>query len=312
MTKFPQRKAGAGTEPDIGPTVETDAMAPDPRASRSLRGALLTWCDASLVEALRREEVRFTEREHAGLGLPLLSEPSAMRQISGYDWMSGGLTDTVLRRAWARLFDDLRQRVERGELFLEGVRLAPERSTVPEEISNSWAADLEFDLDRNTIRLGHERFGAVTVSTRPSPWQPVLERGASAPGAIAGTNPFASPAPPPGHQIRPADVPSFSDKLILALLEEHGRRVVGSPDAKLISPGKVSLLPIVARKLRHRAAAGELAPTLAAEGKVLAEWIASKVEHLQVPTAATITKVLGGTYWAEKARSNAAIQKANR
>lgn len=309
MAKPPRRKAKVATP--AGTTLVAapePAPAPEPAASRPLRDALLTWCDASLIEALRREEARFSEREHAALGLPLLSEPAAMRQTGRDDWMSGGLTDTVLRRAWARLLDDLRQRVERGELFLEGVRLAPERSTVPEEISNSWAADLEFDLDRNVIRLGQERFGAIAVSTRPSRWQPLVEPAASA-GRAASVR--SAPAAGPTQEIRPEDVPAFSDELILALLEEHGRRVVGSPDAKLISPGKVSLLPIVARKLRHRAAAGELAPTLAAEGEVLAEWIASKVEHFQVPTAKTITKVLGGTYWAEKARSNDAIQKAN-
>jgi len=162
----PRREAQPGTTPGEALT-EPAVPALEPPASRTLREAVLTWCSPPLVEAVRREECRLTEHQHAAQGLPLLSEPSGLAQPGPHGWMAGGSSYSALHQAWARLFNDLRQRVERRELFLEGVRLAPQRGTMPEEISNSWAADLEFNLARNTISLGTDRFGAIAVSAFP-------------------------------------------------------------------------------------------------------------------------------------------------
>jgi hypothetical protein len=285
--------------------------APDFPLHLPLRQAILTWCKPDLVAAVRREEVRLTEHEHAGLDLPLLCDVSELAVPHRDGWMAGHASHTALRGAWDRLFNDLRRKVEGGELFLEGVRLAPEHATTPEEISSSWAADMKFDLDRNTVQVGQARFGAITVSTRPSPWQTAVET----PFAQS----LAAPAPSRAARVANRDAPerltvdqvaSLSDDVILVLLEEHARRVIDTPDAKLIAPGKISLMPIIRRKMLKRANDGELLSTLAAEGLFLAEWIAGKVEHHQVPSQNTITKVLGREYGAARARSNDAIRRS--
>ncbi|WP_431266967.1 hypothetical protein [Dankookia sp. P2] len=56
---------------------------------------------------------------------------------------------------------------------------------------------------------------------------------------------------------------------MLALLETHAERVIRSPDAKLIAPGKISLMPLVRGKMRHRAEVEELLPTLKEESAAL-------------------------------------------
>ncbi|WP_431285591.1 hypothetical protein ACQW02_12645 [Humitalea sp. 24SJ18S-53] len=99
----------------------------------------------------------------------------------------------------------------------------------------------------------------------------------------------------------------LSDDEVLVLLENHAMRVIHG-DAKLMPPGKISLMPIVAGKLRHRAEANALLDTLAAESLWLTTWIESKIQLHQTPSQGTISKVLGSEYKALKARSNAAIQ----
>ncbi len=88
------------------------------------------------------------------------------------------------------------------------------------------------------------------------------------------------------------------------MLEDHARRVVEGPDAKLIAPGKISLMPIIKRKMLYRAEQGETRETLAAECRELADWIATKVPSHQVPAADTIENVLRNDYRPLKPRSN--------
>ncbi|WPB83746.1 hypothetical protein [Sediminicoccus rosea] len=285
-----------------------------------LRDAVLKWCSQPLVSDVQVAECRLTYAEHNHLGLILLSEREALRQPDRFDHASSG-DYNALRTAWDCVLQDLRRRIESNALFVDGVRLAPERGTLPEEISNHWAADMSFDVMRNTISLGRDRFGAIRVSTTRIPLRSDragMEISAGAhPDSEPSTEAAASSAYPGRpfkltkaglYDLAPEDVVRLSDDTLLALLEEHARRVIGTPDAKLISPGKVSFLPIILRKMIHRAERGELLPRLADEGEYLAQWIASKVEHHHLPAAGTITRTLGRNYAVLKARSTAATQ----
>ena len=104
----------------------TDSATPAVGTSNlPLRGAIFAWCDPALVAVVRKEEIRLTEHQYRGTGLPLLSGWSALAEPQAYDWMGGQLSYTALRAGWDRLLRDLRKRIEQRELFLRGVRLAP-------------------------------------------------------------------------------------------------------------------------------------------------------------------------------------------
>lgn len=270
----------------------------------SLTQAILTWCDPSLVAAVQREEVQLTEHQHAGLGLPLLGQVADLAVSDGSSWMAEGLSHTTLRGAWDRLIRDFRRKIERRELFLEGVRLAPQRGTVREMLTNSWVAEMGFDLDRNIIQMGVEKFGAITVSPDGSAKSAALI--ALGPPAAAGPAPFSTDKDG-RFVLSPEDVAELSDATILRLLEEHALRVVAN-DADLSAPGKLSLMPILRRRMQWRCQQGELSSTLAAEARVLSDWISKKVQSHQVPTPKSIGNSLRTEYAALAARSNAIKQ----
>lgn len=283
-----------------------------------LREAILEWCDPDLIADLYKAERRMTYSEHAPMRLALLADRSTLARPTRDPFFRSESGDyAAVREAWTQLLHDLRRRIERNDLYLEGVRLAPERQTTPEGISNTWAADMNFDVLNNTVSLGRLRFGALGVSTRIPPLH-VEPPGVNAGGHLelsvipqdAGSSLAAGVTPPFAvnadglYKVDSDDVARLSDETILDLLEEHGRRVVGTPDAKLISPGKVSFLPIILRKMMHRAKHGELLPRLVDEGEYLAQWIASKIDHHHLPSGGTITKTLGKNYAVLKAQSD--------
>ena len=120
---------------------------------------------------------------------------------------------------------------------------------------------------------------------------------------VGATAPAGAPA-----ALRPEDLPNLSDEMVLALLEEHARRVVESPDAELFPPGKISFMPLILRKMEARAAAGELLPELAGEAAWLAAWIKGKAPSHQTPTASTIENSLRSRYRPLKPRSKPTIR----
>ncbi len=289
-------------------------------SAANLREAILTWCDPILVADIKNAERRLTYEDHAEMSLALLAERETLKKPDRFDRTSSG-DYAALRGAWDYLVRDLRDRIERRALFVEAVRLAPERGTAVEQINNHWAADMTFDVMRNTLSLGRDRFGSVRISATPIPVRSdsaptqasshiASQYGPaeSATACKAGSYPPFSLTADGHYVVAPEDVAQLSDDTLLALLEEHARRVVGTPDARLISPGKVSFLPIILRKMMHRAERGELLPKLVDEGEYLAQWIASKVQHHHLPSAGTITKTLSKNYAVLKAQSTAAIQ----
>ena len=218
--------------------------------------------------------------------------------------MAGGTNYAPLIDAWDAMVREFVRNIEDKKWFLSGVPAAAPGSSDPVIISHVQASDIKFNWFDSTLTLNGQKHLMVRVFRTPPP--------APKPSEILN-----QPTPPSRpflnndagqFVLEPKDVTRLSDDTILALLEEHARRVVGTPDAKLISPGKVSLLPIILRKMTHRAERGELLPRIVDEGEYLAQWIASKIDHHHPPSAGTITKTLGKNYAVLKARSTAATQ----
>ncbi|MFT8247270.1 hypothetical protein [Roseomonas sp. BN140053] len=257
--------------------------------------ALVGWCSPQLLFEIRRHECYFSRDQLRAADHPTLGAAGDGRAQLGpteYQRMR-----TALGSFWWDLRRDLKRRIERGEVYVQGVQTRPDLRTEPEPIPSVWATDFDFDFEAGSLTVARYRFIAVTCSLKPPTQRalapPIAEYRVGGPGRLA--------------VLHPEDVAALEDDTILALLEEHARRVVDSPDAKLFPPGKISLLPLIRRKMLARAAAGETQPSLASEMTWLAEWIALKAPSHQVPTAATLENVLRNDYRALSARSNATI-----
>ena len=275
--------AAVGTE--VGPSHPTGLSTRD---HLSLLEAVTVWCDQRLVARVRDEERNFVAYELHQFPMPKLTHPTEWRQPTRRSWMVE--TDfTLLTAAWDVLTADFKTRIEQGGLYLEGVLSSEDPDAQPEAIPNSWAAELMFDLKANVVERRARRYLAVTVSKRPSAWIPVARQ--DPPGA------------PGGQPLRADQIRVLSDEEVLELLEDHARRVVEN-EAPMMPPGKISLIPIIRRKLEHRAANGLLAASVSEEAAVLEGWIADRLPSHQTPKAGTIENTLRKDYAALKARSN--------
>lgn len=261
----------------------------------SLRSALLTWCFEERVEDVQVVEVYFTSQELAVLGWPNLGGASNRGEPEPMESGSREAAIAALERAWTGLLLDFRRRVERGQVHLYGVQTKPDRQLEAAAIPGQWAADFAFDVLAGTIEFGEHRYVSVRASLTPSDLAGA-SRNAEAPAGTAGSI---------EHELRVEEIADLSDEVVLALLEEHARRVVEGPDAKLIPPGKISLMPILRRRMLHRAERGETRESLAAEAAELREWIAARVPSHQVPSANAIANALRNDYRPIRPRSNA-------
>ena len=261
-----------------------------------LKDALMARAEPALVDHVRRCEERHTPFElrefyrlHSGrIRLTEPDEGSAPRHTG---WVGGPPDYGRLIEAWRRLEADFRRLLTSG-VVVTGVQTRPQPLSGRQTIEAAWAADGDLDLEGNAIGVAGARFADVRISDI-APHRGVVEA------------PRASEMP----LITSENVRELGDDEVLILLEDHARRVV-ERDGPMMAPGKISLMPIVKGKMVHRAEHGQLLEKLSYEAEWLAEWIASKVVLHQVPTAATIRKVLASDYAMLKARSTAAIQSA--
>jgi hypothetical protein len=262
----------------------SDAGRADPNPI-TLRVALLRWSDPVLIEAVRQAEAPFASDSlmaHGRFDLGGGASRTSPDDDEDDDEDDAEHARRRLSAAWERLRQDFRDRIQRGEIHLQGVQTAPERQSHPAPLNGLWAAEFSFDFPAGRIVVGPThplRYAAVVASRTPF------------------TSSDAVPQPSEAAlSITPATVASLDDETILALLEEHAARVIATEDAKLIAPGKISLMPIIRRKMLHRAEQGEICLTLADEAKALAAWIETKVMSHQVPTVGRIENVLRGEY----------------
>ncbi len=253
--------------------------------------ALVEWCDPHLVEAVRIEERRYTATELAIWPEPKLSPQDQWRRPTGQNWMIGETRYSLLRLAWQTLVQDFRNRIEAGAMYLEGVEVTDEYDAEAQALRGAFAAEFKFAFSLNTLRLGKKRYAAITVSRAPSLWADIEASGKGA-----------------AKKPTPEQIPHFTDKFILSLLEEHAKRVVESDQPNMFPPGKISLIPIVRRKMEFRAKQNQLASTHTAEAAVLASWIKSALPSHHTPAAGTIRKVTVTLYEELVARSKRAIK----
>lgn len=223
----------------------------------SLRDALLRWGDRGLLQKYQQARKQVSPSDPR-----LRSSPKAQRARK------------------AELVRDFLRRIEEGLIHLSGVMVEPDWKTSAEAIPGSWIANFEIDWDKSTLTSKTHCYTMVRASLQPfSPAAATIS---------AGTGSLAS--------VQPEDVAGLSDETVLALLEDHHRRVVESPDARLFPPGKISVMPLIRRKMEARAAAGELMPGITAESEWLAAWIAGKLQSHQTPTSRAIANGLRSSY----------------
>jgi hypothetical protein len=285
--------------PDQGPTDRAESggdFTPNgaqPGRRLKLREAVIAWCDQDLISAIRAEEGPSTVQNLARMKWPCLSWVEFPRQPSHEQ---GGMDFVTLDGLWHLLTADFIRRMEDGEFYLTGVQQAPELMTSEQPIPGVWASACQFDFKSSVITVNGMRFGSVTASrTTPAP-TPRL-------GPEQGV-----PNTAPPSIVTAEMVSSLSDEVILELLEQHADRVLRSPDAQLIEPGRISLLPIIKRKLLMRAEQGDTRETWKAEAQWLASWIESKVRSHHVPVASTIERSLRGYYSPPNRRSKPDFQ----
>ncbi len=251
---------------------------------------VICWCDQKLIAKIIEMERPFSFVDLERDSWPQLSQENE-RQLHdcGLRDRRAGFLES--RHAyWAALERDLKARLADEQLHLEGVPVTQDMNQAAQAIRGALAAEFQFDFRMNSLRFKQQKFVSVTLSPAPSPWAP-LE---------IGTTRLSRAAPT-------LKVCDLSTDQILELIEEHARRVIEDPEAKLMPPGKVSLIPLIRMKMQERARHDALEPTLNGETAWLAKWIADKAEHWDTPKAATIARSLGTTYAMLKARSNAAI-----
>ena len=252
-------------------------MEPEP-ANETFRllDAAIRWCDPVFVEAIRRAESRLTAHDMALSGFPLLSPTSALMQPSPQAWMGGGTSYVAISAAWSNLERDFRKHLEQSALFLAAVPVTAELKSQHVPIDSVWAAELKFDWNANTLFFQKQKYVSIKVSRQP--FAEVL-------------NTDAMP-----RQLNPEGVHLLTDDVILALLEEHAKRVIASKDPHFIALSKVSYMPLIVRKVAARHAAGEMLDTVIGEAKALEQWIRQAAPSYQTPKAASIKNHISSEY----------------
>ncbi len=243
--------------------------------------ALTEWSDGQLLANVVRAERPFSPESLKARGRLHLGGARAEHTPGRYVAADHMRTESaLLDTAWRELVGEFSRKIDREQLFLYGVPGAAQGEAERELIPNAFAADLEFDFVVGSAHRGTRRWVSVRCTTGRLDARP------------NSTDPVGSAQ----HEFRVEDLPALSDEMVLALLEEHARRVVESADAKLIAPGKISVMPIIRRKMEQRAASGEMLTRLAPECKFLERWIQDKVRSHQTPTAASIENALRSDY----------------
>lgn len=251
-----------------------------------LREALTTWCDERLANKVRSLEAVFTAHELLKVGRhPRLSSEDELAKPSRDRWMAGQPDFEPLLAAYRALERAFVEKVVCGEIYLRGVLTRPELTIHPVDIPNAWVSDGSLDFVSGKFSISDRRYVAVIASR-------IAPEVSPPPGCAAQRDVRGEVQGP----ITAANVRALSDDEVLTLLEDHARRVVESANAKLIAPGKISLMPVILRKMRRRFETSELEGTLAAESEYLANWIHEKVPSHQAPGAKSIRNALRTHY----------------
>lgn len=254
-------------------------MSVDPGEALPLREAVRRWCDPKLLaagEATLHQVTRWCSQLPRGYAPDWVGAENR-----AYNTQATAYFQQQHESAARALLLDFAQQIERGDINLAGVQVRPVPEHESSIIPGSWAAEFRFDWEVSAIDVLDRRYVSVRA------------RHGECGGAPSATAAGQSGSGPP---MRIEDVASFDDDVILVVLEEHARLVVETPDAKLSAAVQYSLMPLIRRKLQHRARNGELLPGLGAEMAWLGAWIAEKAPSFHVPSAASIGNILRSDY----------------
>ena len=266
-------------------------MEPQPQVDfLTLPDAVQRWCDPSLVTIVLLAQLRCTRLELFEMGHPDLAHEDRHIEFAPNALRAAGGANPRLDSAWAVVDHDFKSRVERGELYLTGVRMKAEMDGPREAISGVLAAHSRINYLLGTVSSAQVSYANVQVST-----------------VGPATDSGASELPPGKLRLQVSDVADLDDETILALLSEHIDRVVESPEPKMMARIKDVLQPIIVRRLEIRARRGELADTLNAEARALASWIGKVASWHPTPAAKTVENNIRDRYKALKPRSKAMI-----
>lgn len=256
----------------------------------------VAFCSEDVLRQIIAAEWLFTDAELRSLRRPVITGGRTDEQIYRLSLAQKQGRYRRLEDAWEAIDHQVKLLLEDERLFLTGVPSKPVGTTDRELIPGVWATRLTLNFFTNTASSSHNSYSALRVfKARPGVANDSPE---DSPQSTASANQEA-----PRH-IKVEDFAELSDEMVLALLEEHAKRVVESDEAKLIHPTKISVMPIIRRKMEHREEMGELLPTLAGQAAFLENWIAEKLTSHQTPTASSIENALRNEYRALKARSN--------
>ena len=249
-------------------------------SNQPLGEALILWCDKDRLAAVIEAQAFFLEeelRDRKRLPLGGASVLAATRRNRTADQERYAYRQLDI--AWDILIEDFQRRIQAGEIYISGIQTRPKRQENRNLIPNGWAADFEFDFFLDIVSISYRyRYVSVTASTSPPP--PVT---------------IVDPPPRTAITVSRETVSSLDDEQILFLLEAHADRVIRN-DTRMITPHKVSVVPIIRGKMQYRAKNGELEARMSDEMNWLAKWIALRIPHYQTPTPKSLANALRGDY----------------
>jgi hypothetical protein len=270
-----------------------------------LAEALIEWSDPALVEAVRAEERNLDPtklRRHGRFTLVSIRTElrAPQRRLLLSDPYSG-LED--LDRVWEGLIGAFKMQVQRRAMVLTGAYIKTEgspRQVIPADL----AARMDIDPASGAVFVG----ASGSFYTAVTAW-----RGDVAPTNIdaAMTTADFSDGVPMVHAgtipITQTSVRELSDDEILALLDEHIRRVLESPGPKMMARVKDVLQPIIVRRLEARCRQGLMHDSLVAEAGELRSWISQVAQWHPLPALKTVQNNIRNTYRQLKAGSKPPI-----
>ena len=146
----------------------------EPERSTLLQ-ALQSWINPNLVKAIKNCERSHTLNDFRAIKILLLSPSYELRAATAQDLLGPPADFSALFRAWDAAVFDFRRMVERREISLVGIEQRDDLTEVAASIPGSYASDMMFDFDYNTVTVRGRCFGCIvairgeTVGNNPPP-----------------------------------------------------------------------------------------------------------------------------------------------
>ena len=127
--------------------------------------ALQLWINPDLVKAIKNCERSHTLNDLRTIKILRLSPSYELRPATAQDLLGPPADFSALFKAWDAAVYDFRRMVERREIALAGIEQRDDLTEVVASIPGSYASDMMFDFDYNTVTVRGRCFGCI-VATR--------------------------------------------------------------------------------------------------------------------------------------------------